>query len=71
VPWRCSVQQLSINQGDVAIGKMTLSLGVASYPDQGKTPAELLRSADAALLRAKEQGRDRVLVAQIVAISTA
>ena len=67
---RTSVQQLSINQGDVAIGKITLSLGVASYPDQGKTSAELLRSADAALLRAKEQGRDRVLVAQIIATST-
>ncbi len=39
---------------------ITLSVGVAFYPEHGKTGAELLKSADAALYRAKSGGRDRV-----------
>jgi diguanylate cyclase (GGDEF)-like protein/PAS domain S-box-containing protein len=42
----------------------TLSLGVAVYPDHGDTGGQLIRSADAALYRAKHAGRDRVMVAE-------
>ena len=42
---------------------MTLSLGVASYPQHGATAEEVLRTADRALYRAKAEGRDRVCVA--------
>lgn len=59
---RASFQQLSIKHGDVVLEKVTLSLGVSAYPEHGKTPSELLVAADAALLRAKVGGRDRVLV---------
>ncbi|PIG93915.1 hypothetical protein CSQ79_08660 [Gloeocapsopsis sp. IPPAS B-1203] len=34
---------------------MTLSLGVACFPENGHTPEELLRAADAALYRAKTE----------------
>jgi diguanylate cyclase (GGDEF)-like protein/PAS domain S-box-containing protein len=61
---RASVRTLSIWLGGMELRKITLSLGVAAYPEQGTTAFDLLRSADAALLRAKEAGRDRVLVAQ-------
>lgn len=63
---RASVRTLSIRLGGMELRKITLSLGVAAYPEQGTTGFDLLRSADAALLRAKEGGRDQVLVAQIV-----
>jgi diguanylate cyclase (GGDEF)-like protein len=66
---RASVQQLSIQHGNLVMGRVTLSLGVAAYPEQGRTPSELLRAADAALLRAKEEGRDRVLVGQCAAVT--
>ncbi len=44
--------------------KVTASFGVASYPLQAPTPGALLSSADGALYRAKEAGRNRVRSAQ-------
>jgi diguanylate cyclase (GGDEF)-like protein/PAS domain S-box-containing protein len=39
----------------------TISLGVAVFPEDGSTSADVLRAADNALYRAKHQGRDRVV----------
>lgn len=36
------------------------SIGVATYPDDGTDPDHVLKNADIALNRAKEEGRDRV-----------
>jgi diguanylate cyclase (GGDEF)-like protein/PAS domain S-box-containing protein len=36
----------------------TVSIGVAVYPSDGLTPAELLKQADAAMYHSKEQGRN-------------
>jgi diguanylate cyclase (GGDEF)-like protein/PAS domain S-box-containing protein len=55
--------KLRLRHGSQSLGSVTLSLGVAVYPDHGRTAEELLRAADAALYRAKEQGRDRVVAA--------
>lgn len=46
-----------------ARGSITLSVGIAQFPEDGRTAAALLRSADRALFAAKRLGRNRVLVA--------
>ncbi|WP_246703654.1 putative bifunctional diguanylate cyclase/phosphodiesterase [Rhizobium sp. P28RR-XV] len=40
--------------------RVTCSIGVASYPSHGMTAGELLASADMAMYRAKELGRDGI-----------
>jgi len=40
---------------------VTVSIGVAIWPDDGETPADLLRCADERLYQAKAAGRDRVI----------
>ncbi len=42
------------------LGRVTISGGVACFPDDALDSVELLRSADAALYRAKQGGRNRV-----------
>jgi PleD family two-component response regulator len=62
---RISFQQLSIKHRDIVLGKVTLFLGVTALSDHGTTAIELLTAADGALLRAKGEGRDRVLIAEV------
>lgn len=38
--------------------KLSASIGIATYPDDSRIPAELLRKADLALYRVKSDGRD-------------
>lgn len=57
-----SLEDLHLNHGGSAIGPVTVSMGLALYPQHGQ-PQSLVATADAALYRAKEQGRNRVVVA--------
>jgi diguanylate cyclase (GGDEF)-like protein/PAS domain S-box-containing protein len=45
----------TLDGADFSIGA---SIGIAVAPDDGETPADLMKSADLALYRAKEEGRD-------------
>jgi len=46
-----------------ALESISLSIGVSNFPTDGATAEALLRTADAALYRAKKQGRDCVVAA--------
>ena len=46
------------------LGKVTVSIGVAAYPDDATKTEELLTAADQALYKAKQEGRNRVCGAQ-------
>jgi diguanylate cyclase (GGDEF)-like protein len=47
---------------NLPLGRLTISLGIASFPDDGNTIHDLLAAADLALYRAKEQGRNRTVL---------
>jgi diguanylate cyclase (GGDEF)-like protein len=48
------------------LGFVTISIGVASCPDNARTERELFGTSDAALYRAKQEGRDMTVVATAV-----
>lgn len=51
---------LGVHYRGCLLDPITLSLGVAVYPEHGRTAQELLLAADAALYQAKADGRDRL-----------
>jgi diguanylate cyclase (GGDEF)-like protein len=62
---REEVKQLRVRYRGKILDKVTLSLGVAAYPKYGDSAGDLIRLADAALYRAKVEGRDRVVLAEL------
>jgi len=60
---RQQVQELQVAYQDRPLGPINVSLGVAVFPDHGANGEALIRAADSALYRAKEGGRNRVVVA--------
>ena len=47
-------------QGQI-LGSITMSMGIATFPENGTRMEELLRVSDTALYKAKQEGRDRVV----------
>ena len=60
---RKAVQELRLKYENHDLSGITISLGVAAFPDHGTTPDALIRAADEALYDAKFRGRDRVVSA--------
>jgi two-component system cell cycle response regulator len=56
------VREEPFGHGDLT-QRVTVSIGVASFPGHGRTPTEVLHAADEALYVAKHEGRDRWEVA--------
>ena len=58
------LKQLRIQHNGQLLEGLTLSFGVALYPDHGSTGMAVIRSADMALYRAKQTGRNRIEMGQ-------
>ena len=59
---RENAHHLHIQFETQTLGPVTLSIGVAVFPEDGIISADLLRAADNALYRAKYEGRDQVVM---------
>ena len=65
---REKMRELSVMHQGKSLGMLTISVGVATFPEHGGSPKELMASADAALYEAKRGGRDQVAVASAKAV---
>ena len=61
---RSRLRELQVLHQRQSLGMVTVSVGVAELPQHGTSPKALIEAADAALYRAKREGRDRVVVAE-------
>ncbi len=58
---RRSVEEYSFYKGDVQpLGKVTISVGVSSFPEDAASEQDLVHIADQSALRAKKEGRNRI-----------
>ncbi|MBI4379453.1 MAG: sensor domain-containing diguanylate cyclase [Nitrospinae bacterium] len=58
---RMAVEDFKFYKGETQpAGKVTISLGIAMFPDDGGTMAELIDKADKSLYQAKKEGRNKV-----------
>jgi len=59
---REEVRHLRVGHAGGDLGRITLSLGVAVYPDHAAEAEAVVKAADVALYQAKRSGRDQVVV---------
>ena len=64
---RSRLRELKVAHEGRPLGIITASVGVATFSQHGTSPKQLLEAADAALYRAKREGRDRVVIAESAA----
>jgi diguanylate cyclase (GGDEF)-like protein/PAS domain S-box-containing protein len=62
---RLKMKELTVMHQGRSMGMLTVSVGVAVFPEHGLSPKELMAAADAALYEAKRRGRDQVVVANL------
>ena len=61
---RGEIKRLRVSDKGRLLGPVTISIGLAAYPEHGLAGDTLLHAADAALYRAKREGRDRVVIGE-------
>ncbi len=66
---RESVKHMNVHNRGQGLGNVTVSIGIAAFPEHGGDLETLLKAADSALYSAKGAGRDRVEVAPIPELS--
>lgn len=59
---RQGIKQLSFKYYNQSLNSITISLGIASFPEHGDHSEVLINAADTALYQAKKRGRDRVVI---------
>jgi diguanylate cyclase (GGDEF)-like protein/PAS domain S-box-containing protein len=59
---REAIKHLSLHNRGQTLGTITVSAGIATYPAHGDNSEDLMRAADEALYRAKQAGRDCIIV---------
>jgi len=57
------IRALSVDFKNQVLGPLTLSVGIASFPNHGESGETVLQAADRALYQAKSEGRDKAVVA--------
>ncbi len=60
---RLAVEAISVRYGEKTLPKISISLGVASFPQHGMMPQDLINTADDALYAAKGAGRNQTCLA--------
>jgi len=60
---RTGVRELAVPIRGQTASAITLSAGIATYPEHGVDSGSLLQASDRALYRAKHEGRDRICIA--------
>jgi diguanylate cyclase (GGDEF)-like protein len=60
---RRALAEVALEHSGEPLGHVTLSAGVASFPQHGDTVDEVIHAADRALYAAKDAGRNRVVIA--------
>ncbi len=60
---RQAIASMEVEYKGKELSTLTVSLGVACYPNHGETMATIIKAADEALYRAKAAGRNRVMMA--------
>ncbi len=68
--WRETIKSIHVGRYDLSLDPVTISVGVAAYPNHGQSVDELMRSVDTALYAAKNAGRDCVKIADAVPVIT-
>jgi diguanylate cyclase (GGDEF)-like protein len=59
---RATIEKMHVDHADIVKKAITVSIGVATYPEHGESAKEVYKSSDDALYKAKETGRNRVIV---------
>ena len=59
---------LKINNKGIIMEGITISLGVAAYPNNGETVDRIIKAADTAMLDAKKAGRNRIILSNEAAM---
>jgi diguanylate cyclase (GGDEF)-like protein/PAS domain S-box-containing protein len=61
---RAAIKRMEVQHRGQPLGRISMSLGVAIFPEHGRTAEALLQASDAALYQSKAAGGDTVTVAR-------